>query len=250
MERTFRWLVPALSVALVVTLALLVATIVRPAGIPVAQAADPAPTGLTVVGQGVVKVKPDVAYVNLSVITTEQTAQDATAQNATLMTQVMDKLNAIGIAKDDIRTAGVTIYPIIQYDPKDANKGKITGYRAENSIIVTTAVDKAGQVFDEGVKAGANQSSSMTFGLRDDSKYRQQALVAAVKAARSDADTLAGALGLTIKEVKNVQVQYGGSKVDVTMAGGTRQAAPDAPPTPVNPGELTITASVQVTYSY
>ena len=199
---------------------------------------------IVVFGEGHIKVKPDIASINLGVVTEANTAQAAVDQNATQMSAVIDKIAALGISQDAIKTTGLSIYPI--YSSNDTEMRKITGYRAQNMVMVTVPVAQAAQVFDAGIAAGANQSSTLTFGLKDDSQYRQQALQAAVQAAKSNAETLAKAMNVTIKSSRSVTIGYGGMS-SVAPAGA---ADGKGMSTPIMAGEMEVVAQIQVTYIY
>ena len=65
--------------------------------------------------------------------------------------------------------------------------GKIVGYRATNNVAVKTKIAYAAQIFDAGIRAGANESSGISFGLRDETPFREDALRLAVKSAFNEA---------------------------------------------------------------
>lgn len=205
-----------------------------------------APGALSVTGEGQVKVKPDVATINLGVLTTSKRAQDAVAENAQRMTQVIDRMKKLGVPDEDLQTVGFNISPIIDYDEKSPNFGKIIEYRVESTLMVRTKVDLAGRALDEGVSAGANVGGSLSFGLRDEAPFKSQALTAAVEAARRDADTVAEAMGMKIKGSTTIDVQRGGAPIIVR---GLMRADMD-PGTTFEPGGLTISASVRIVFTY
>ncbi len=197
---------------------------------------------LTVHGEGQVKAKPDLVRVSLSVITEAKTAVEAVQQNGAQTETVLARVRALGVPDGGLRTAGVGVYPIIQYQ---ADTSRIVGYRAEDTVQVEAAVELAGKIFDEGVAAGANQGSSLTFALRDEAPFRRQALEAAVAAARKDGDAVAHALGAAITGTGAVEIESGGGPIVVRAVGAADRAA-----TPVLPGDLTISAQVRVVYNY
>ena len=118
---------------------------------------------VTVNGTATIKAKPDEAVISLGVQTQANTAQSALADNATKMTALIAALTNKGIAKDDIATSYVSIYPTY------GNSGMaITGYQADNQVNVTLHdISTVGEVIDDAVKAGANLSNGITFKLSD-----------------------------------------------------------------------------------
>src|SRR5262245_22527577 len=148
------------------------------------------PGTLSVVGEGQVRVKPDVATINLGVLTTSKRAQDAVAENAQRMTQVIDRMKKLGIPSEDLQTVGFNISPVIDDDEKSPNFGQIIEYRVESTLMVRSKIDMAGRVLDEGIAAGANVGGGLSFGLRNEAPFKTQALKEAVEAAQRDADTV------------------------------------------------------------
>lgn len=201
---------------------------------------------ITVVGQGEVKIAPDIAYVGVGVRTRETTAKAAQEKNNQAMAAVIAKIKALGLDDKDIQTTGISLYPA--YD----NGNTISGYDAANGVTVRADIAKVGPILDAAVEAGANSGLSVGFGLKDPSAATLQALEAATKDARAHADAIAKGLGVTIKEV---QIAIEGSPTTpVVMRDTSYGIAPaDAKmsaPTPVQSGELTVTSTVQVIYSY
>ena len=161
---------------------------------------------VTVNGTATIKAKPDEAVISLGVQTQANTAQSALADNATKMTALIAALTNKGIAKDDIATSYVSIYPTYGNNGMD-----ITGYQAVNQVDVTVRdISKVGEIIDDSVKAGANLSNGITFQLSDQNQGVDQALADAVANARSKAETLAGAGDAQLGEVVSIQEGLGG----------------------------------------
>jgi uncharacterized protein len=200
---------------------------------------------LTLMGEGEVQVKPDMATINLGVVTEAKTAQAALAQNAELMSQVLNKIKALGIPAGDLQTAGFNISPVVDFQENSPTNGKIVSYRVEDTLQVKAAVAQAGKVLDEGIGAGANVAGQLSFGLREESAYRQRALQAAVKAAYADAEIMAHAMGVTLRGTTAAEVLDNDNQIIVR---GVLSKA--GPATPIEAGNLTISASVRVVFKY
>lgn len=195
---------------------------------------------LQVHGEGQVQLKPDTAWIQLAVVTEGKTAGEALQANAERMNPVIARLRALGIGEKQMQTQGFNLYPIYnQADPP-----AIVGHRAENTLRVEVPVAQAGQVLDEGVGAGANQSGGLSFGLLDDSAPRAEALRLAVQAARRDAEAVAAAMGVRLRGTRGVEV-LPGQQTSPKLFMDRAAAA-----TPVLPGELTISAQVRIVYTY
>lgn len=198
---------------------------------------------VTVSGVGEVQVKPDVAWIRLGVLTNAKTARDASADNATRMSALIERMKQLGIPEKKLQTGGLSVSPVFQY-AEVPEKGQIIGYNAENYLTVRCPVDSAGSIFDEGMAAGATQSSSMSFGLQDDSEHADAALEEAVKAARHKAKVVAAALGVRLGGPLSVEVGQGGRIGPQRELAMAKEAA-----TPVLPGAVTVSAQVTIVFA-
>lgn len=202
-------------------------------------------------GSSEVKVTPDRAQVTVSVQTENADVKVAQSENADRMDAVIKAIKAVGIADADIRTSGYSIYPV--YDDTSSIFGrKVKTYRVINSVQVTIRdVTKTGEVIDAAVAAGANQVDSIMFMVSEEleQSLRNEVLGKAVRKARADADIVAAAAGVTITGVKEINV---GSYYPPVYYENARSAGMDAKvasaPTPVEPGQVTISAQISATY--
>lgn len=206
---------------------------------------------VTVSGQGTVTSPPDEAVVILTVENDGATAPAAMDATSVQTQQVLDRLKSDGIEDSAIQTSSITLYPIRTYDP-NTGKENLAGYRAQNSIKVTLKdAATVGKVLTAGVETGVSLVSGPEWRLRDDSKAVNEALTKAVANARTKAETLAAAEGVSIGDV--VVMSEGSVQVPVVpvyrydTAGAEEMAKVAA--TPVSAGNLDVTATVTVTYA-
>ncbi|MEX1368435.1 MAG: SIMPL domain-containing protein [Nannocystaceae bacterium] len=196
---------------------------------------------LEAAGAGAVEVPPDVATVNLAVITEAKTAAAAAADNAKAMNAVLAAVEALPHVS--VRTTGLGVYPITVWDP-DTRRSTITGFRADNGLSVESAVGEAGAIFDAGVAAGANQSSGISFGLRDERPHREEALRIAVKEAHADAAVVATTADMVLAGPQRIEIDPAASpavrKLELARADVS---------TPVLPGALRVSARVRMVFS-
>jgi uncharacterized protein YggE len=195
-------------------------------------------------GTGTIEVAPDLAVVRLTVLTEAPTAAEAVRQNAERMREVLDAVE--GLPHQRVSTVGLSVQPIFTYDPA-TGRSTITGYRAENSIKVDTAVDQAGRIFDAGISAGANESSGITFKLQDERPFRDEALYLAYRQAYTDASAVANAADVALVGPEQITIEPESSGPRPFELA--RVAAEDVP-TPVLPGMLTVTATVRVRFAF
>jgi uncharacterized protein len=207
---------------------------------------------ISTTARGEVQVTPDRATVTIAVETRGQTAAAAAAANAQRQQTVLTALKGAGIAAAQIKTVGFNVFPEYTYDNQGRTPPKITGYRASNSVMVEVRqIDQVGKILDTALAAGANNISGVQFYSSTADAARRDALAKAVEKARADADVLARAAGGTVGrliEVGTAEYQMPIPRpYDMAMARGV---ASQAAPTPIEPGEYTIAASVSVRWQF
>jgi uncharacterized protein YggE len=178
------------------------------------------------------------------------TASDCKEVNAKLIRKLVGPLKAKLGSRGRIEEAGITINPEVPSGPVNYTP-ELIGYRADNSLVVETAsFDVIGPIIDTAVGAGATQLGQLTFALRDDKKARGDALVAAANDAQLRAQTVARAMGVKIKRLLKIVVI--GEIQPQPYQGGFMAASLGAPqaavPTPIKPGQITVSATITVLY--
>jgi uncharacterized protein YggE len=219
-------------------------------------APPPAPhPSIRVTGTGEVRAAPDQAIADFAVETAAANAQEAAAENATRMERVIAALVRAGVPRDRIETRDYNVYP--DYDQRPMEQGgepRLRGYRVINTVSATTyEVARVGALIDAALGAGANRVHGVRFGLRDPQRYRQQAIADATRRARADAEALAAAMGVRlgmIREAATMDVNAGGPVLMMAREGMAMDAIAQSPPTPINPGEQTVRASVMIVYAF
>jgi uncharacterized protein len=192
---------------------------------------------IRVYGDAAVSVKPDQARLDVGVVTTASTANDAATQNAAAVQSVIDALTKLIGAGANIRTISYSITANYSYP---ANQGPVlTGYTATNIVeLVSGDLSNIGRYIDTAISAGANRVQGLSFSLKDDAQARSQALRQAVLNARAKADVVASALGVKVGLISTVQEGVTTTPVIYGGAGTT------ATTTPVVSGTVDITATV------
>ena len=212
-------------------------------------------------GTGKVTTTPDEAVIVFAVETENADVKTAQQENARKMDAMVTALKNAGIPEKDIRTAGYNIIPVTgennwpitrSSDLPVTPDARIQFYRVVNTLEVTLHdVSRAGEIVDLAVENGANRVDRFSFTLSDEKQqqFRSQALTAAVAQARGDADAVAAAIGKTIVDVKEVNV--GNSYVPLVYDNryaGMEKAMGAAVTTPLEAGEIDVTASVSISY--
>ena len=219
----------------------------QPASGPTPMAmAHPAPVPTLVTnGQGETKLVPDRARLEISVQTRAATAAEAGAQNAKKQQSVLDALRRMGFTSEQLSTVNYNLFPEMQYD-KNGQSPRVVAYNATNTIRVDIRdVGMIGKAIDASLEAGANMISSLSFYSSNTDAARRSALAAAVARARSDAEAMASAAGGSVGALMELATSDFAPPViynRANMAGD--MSAKAAMPTPIEPGEQTVTATV------
>ena len=193
--------------------------------------------------QGEARVVPDRATIIIGVETKGATSQAAGAENARRQSAVIDTLKKLGIPAERIRSAEYTLYPERVYD-NQGRQARITGYIARNSVEVRLEnLSLVGPAIDAALARGANTINSLQFESSKADSARREALGIAVRQARADADAMAAAAGRCIFDVIELTTsEMVRPYMQMEMAAGRAQ---DVASTPIEPGEQTITVTVQ-----
>jgi len=214
----------------------------------------PESPALSVRGEARLMVSPDQVMMVAGVLSEGKQAKKALSDNSKAMQKVMDALSSLGLKEKEVSTQNFSVQPKWSSRPRNADqswRSQIIGYRVNNSVIVkTTQLELIGDMISRATQAGANQIQSVSFGLSNPREYRSNALAKAVANARADADVTAKAAGVSIKGIKSVHIDQAVSSVErVEKAMVVRSSMADMASTPpISAGDITVRASVSVTY--
>ena len=209
-----------------------------------------APEGtLRVQASASVNVVPDTAQISLGMSVVKPELSAAQEEANTIVNALVEALANLGVEKSDILTSNYSISP--QRDYANGDGTNVTGYYVSNNITVKlddfALLDT---VIDTAVQAGANEVYGVSFDVKDRSAYYRQALGDAVGAAQEKAQLLAQAAGVTLGAIASISeestienyARYANMADSVAEAGSAK--------TSIQGGELSVTAQVELVYSY
>jgi len=206
---------------------------------------------ITVTGNGEVSAAPDMAVLAIAIETTAANASDAAGENANRSAKVATALKSKAGADDKVSTARYTLEP--QYEaakPGRPSEPRIAGYIAHNEVrIETHKLDAIGSMIDGAIGAGANRVNSLQFILASRNDELRAALEKAGIEATAQAESIAKALGVKLKGV--VSATSGGVPIvqpRYAVAAFGAMAREAQAPTSVEPNNVSVSASVTVTY--
>ena len=205
--------------------------------------------GISVTGQGKVSAVPDIVSLRLGVEAQAASVAEAQTQAAEAMTQVMAALTDNGVAKKDIQTQYYSIRQVTKWD-REKEEQVVVGYRVTNTVTAKIRdIDKAGTIIDAVAEAGGDlvRINSIGFSIDDPSAYYEQAREKAMADAKAKAEQLADLADVTLGKPTYISegISYPIYPRDEVYYEG---AAPKTE-TPISPGEMEISLTVQVVYA-
>lgn len=206
---------------------------------------------LVVSGRGTVDIPRTTAKVSLGVEVQGETSALVQQELAKRSTAVVNLLKA----RQDVTKLETTS---INLNPRYSQKGgkqAIVGYSATNIVRFQIAPEKIGTLLDEAVKTGATRIDSVTLVASDEAiaTAQKEAIDAASKDARSQADAALGALELKQQEIVSIQINGARPPMPLAMPMSNLAqniTAADLASTPVIAGEQQIEAFVTLQVRY
>jgi len=177
-------------------------------------------------GEGKISTKPDMAFVDFSVVTQGVQLADVQNKNSEKMNKVAEFLKSFGVEEKDIKTTNYNLYP--QYTYENNRIPQIMGYQISQTLSVKIKqLDKVGEVMEKVVGMGVNQVNSLYFGVENDEEIKEQARKMAIDNAKEKAEKLAKELGIRLGKLTNFYENTSGYPVPmydsykaVGMGGG------------------------------
>jgi uncharacterized protein len=198
--------------------------------------------GITVVGTGSLKSVPDISEWSFGIHSRAETADAALRENAVATKRLLDALKRAGIAKGDLRTEHVSLWPDM------SEGGTVVGYAASNSVHATVRkMARAGAIVDTAVGAGANEVWGPSFRISDTRAKFDEAAAAAYDDARRKAETLAANAGVSLgRPTSIVEASGAGVMFDGSRFGAAEAMAADVP---IEPGKQEMQVILTVTFA-
>jgi len=201
---------------------------------------------VSVQGEGIIRVVPDVAYVTLGVETSNKDVKVAQAANKDAMNAIMSELTKLGIKKEDIQTQSYNVYPDYRYEN---DKNVLIGYKVSNLVKVKIVnIDETGMILDAIAAKGSNIVHGVQFTVANDKKVYHDALEIALKDAEDKAKVMVGYFGIT--KLSPVSISEGTQNITYPLVSMERSVEDMAKATPISPGEMEICAQVSVSFKY
>ena len=201
---------------------------------------------VTVVGEGVVNIEPDVATARIGVVVLRATVREASSEATRIMQEVKAALLAQAIEEKDIQTRHFSIYAE-RYGPEGLLQEDQVQYHVSNAVYVTIRdLDNIGGVLDAAIGAGANDVGNVRFSLENPAAAESEARAMAVADARAKAEELAALIGATVGDATEISeiIGHGGGFFSNSFSDMAMAESAGA----FSIGELTLAMQLQITY--
>lgn len=214
---------------------------------PASTGTTPQTRTLSAYGNGQVYLVPDLAYVYVGVRADADDVATALNKNNVQSQQVAEAVKGFGVETKDVQTANFNVYPMTDYNPNGEVSRKY--YVVENTIYITVRdLSKLGSLLDAVVRSGANTINGITFDVANKEEASAQARDAAIQKARTQAEDIAKAAGVSLGKMQNISISSSGGTVPVYEAKGGGAAYAANTSVPVSAGQLLISVDAYLTY--
>jgi len=199
-------------------------------------------------GTGKVKIKPDIAHINIGVRSQSPEIIEAFRENSEIAENIIQKLMEMGVEQKDIKTQNFNIYQQQEPRPMEEEEEPTTSYVVENTVaVIVRDLDSLGEVLSTMVSEGANTIHGISFDIEDREAAVEEARKLAIEDAILQAEAIAEAAGVKLGKIRNISInQNGGMMPRYDFA--VEEAAMGAGEVPVSSGSLTIQVTANFTY--
>ncbi|MEZ5776143.1 MAG: SIMPL domain-containing protein [Hyphomicrobiaceae bacterium] len=203
---------------------------------------------ITLSASGTASAVPDMATVNLGVVSEASEAAAALSANTAAMSKIIEALKAAGVAARDLQTANVSVNPRYDY-PGDGRAPHLVGYQVSNGLTVRIRnLADTGRILDLVVGLGSNQVNGISFGFSKPEEVADEARRNAFANARARAELYAAAAGVKLGQVVSIAEGSRGQGPRPLLRGRA-MAADAAAPVPIEAGESELSVEVTVVWA-
>lgn len=208
---------------------------------------------ISVVGEGEIKVMPDVVSLEYRVSSLKGTAKEARDEVEKTVSAFSKSVGTLKLDKDAFIADNITIMPRYQWNEAKKKQEQI-GYEAARNVSVKLKdFTLIGKVSDEALKAGINQISGFNYTISDPKKYEHEAAQLAIADANDKAAFLAKGFNTKVGHPCSLSFEersYGSPYRLMSVSPMARntaeaQAAPDT----YTVEKVTISSRVNATFS-
>lgn len=201
---------------------------------------------ISIFGQGKVTGIPDIATIEVGLLTEKPDVKSAQKENTDKMNRLIANLKNLGVEDKDIQTSYYNIYP--QYDWPNG-KQVLRGYQVNQGVSIKIRnLSKIGDILTAAGEGGANQVSGLSFNIDDPEALRQEARVKALENAKEKADALARVAGVRLGKIVSFSEYSETPPVPYKAFAEGFGGGGEVPAPSIEKGSLDIVVNVTVSY--
>lgn len=195
----------------------------------------------------------DQATLHIGFIAYGADSNSAYANGSRISNAIVKALTGTGIPKETIQSENQQVSPVQPYQVEkltEAQKAQ-RQFQVTQSWTVKTAANDAAKALDVAVKAGANQSGQIEWGMKDENAPDAEAAAKALKRARAQAEQMAAGLNTKLGSLlyASNEVQPSGPRPIMMRAMAAPQAMDKVEPLAINPREIERSATVYAVFA-
>jgi len=159
---------------------------------------------ISVWGNAEIWVKPDLALIDLGIVTEGKSVSEAMEKNSVKMNAVIEAIKSQGIEEKDLKTTGFNIHPLYEWIKKEIIEGKrvLVGYEVVQTLQVKIRdLSKVSNVIQVAAENGINQVEDLRFTIDKQEDLQSKARKEAIEKAKLKAREIAGQLGVKLKRI-------------------------------------------------
>src|SRR6266404_244502 len=216
------------------------------AALSAAQECGPRSRLISVIGTSEVNVAPDQVVLSLGVESRDKDLSVAKTQGDARTKKVLRLARDAGVEPKDIETS--TLRMGAEYSEEKVPK--FLGYAVSQTTTITLKdLSKYESLMTKLLEAGINRVNGINFGVSETRKYRDEARSKAIRAAKEKAVAMAADLGQTVGKPWDISEESGWNAYQYAANNfSTEKATRELDESTIAPGELTIRASVKVSF--
>ncbi len=166
---------------------------------------------LSTTGYGEVVATPDMAVISVQVEETMLNAEQAKQAVDKAIGLFVDRLLKEGISRDSISSTNLYLSP--QYHYPKAGQAELVGYQASRSVTLTIDdLENLNAYLEGALGDGINRINDIALKVKDESKYQEQARMAAIKDANTKANSLAKGFEQTLDGIWKISYNNSSSR--------------------------------------
>ncbi len=203
---------------------------------------------ISISGHGEVRAVPDMAVINMGVVSSSETARAALDANTKAMTELMGNLKAANIDDKDIATSNFSVNPRMDYGQNGGQVPKLVGYDVTNAVtVIVHKIGGLGALLDKAVTSGSNQINGISFSVSNPDEAMDEARKLAVKDATHKAQIYASAASINLGNIMSISESSGMAEPQVMFSRAKTMAA-DTAPVPIAQGSQVISVDVNISW--